>query len=165
MRRINSGVVIPPKLLWGEPKIISPPRPRISEYGGRHKSPRVFPRGGSQKKVPIVLYLRRPIKISIFCMLFVPIFNVVSTAPGDILDTIECFSHGFSVVRMSLAAPNRNFYVFYTNAPSKWVKNICIYACGGKKYGAFSFLLVYRTHPGKHKTLNVGPPQARKITL
>ncbi len=33
-------------------------------------------------------------------MLFVPIFNVVSTAPGDILDTIECFSHGFSVVRM-----------------------------------------------------------------
>ena len=75
--------------------------------------PRVSEEGGSQKKVPIVLYLRRPIKISIFCMLFVPIFNVVSTAPGDILDTIECFS----VVRntlLSLATPNREVLMFFT---------------------------------------------------
>ena len=30
------------------------------------------------------------------------------------------------------------------------------YACGEQKYIPFSCMLVYRTHLGKHKTLNVG---------
>ena len=67
--------------------------------------------------------LRRPIKISIFCRLFVPIFNVVSTAPGDILDTIECFS----VVRntlLSLATPNREMFDMFI------VNDSIFYACG-----------------------------------
>ena len=31
-----------------------------------------------------------------------------------------------------------------------------------QKYSVLSFMLVYKTHLGKRKTLNVGPPQARK---
>ena len=35
------------------------------------------------------------------------------------------------------------------------------YACGGQKFRVFSFMLVYMTHLGKHKTLNVGAPAAK----
>ena len=49
----------------------------------------------------------------------VPIFNVVSTSSDDILDTIECFS-----TLLSLATLNREMFdIFYTNPPSKWLKN------------------------------------------
>ena len=150
----------PPKL-WGgpfnfpygggKPKIISPPGSqnmgggkKISPPGSRNvggKSPNVFGR------------LRRPIKISIFCRLFVPIFTAVSTAPGDILDTIECFS----VVRntlLSLATPNREVLMFFTQFHLVNDSKIYLFTPAvGKNYSVFSFMLVYRTHLGKHKTL------------
>ena len=99
--------------------------------------------------------LRRPIKTSIFCMLFVPIFNVVSTAPGGILDTIECFS----VVRntlLSLATPSRDLKIFYTQIHLVNDSKMYFFTpAAGKNQSVFSFMLVYRTHLGKHKTLNV----------
>ena len=136
--------------------------PRVSEYGGKRKFP---PQGlemwGGKSQI-FFGRLRRPIKISIFCRLFVPIFNVVSTAPGDILDTIECFS----VVRntlLSLATPNREVLMFFTQFHLVNDSKIYLFTPAvGKNYSVFSFMLVYRTQLGKHKTLNVGPPQARK---
>ena len=35
----------------------------------------------------------------------------------------------------------------------------------GKNHNVFRFMLVYRTPLDTHKTLNFGPPQARKNTL
>ena len=49
------------------------------------------------------------------------------------------------------------FDVFYTNP----VNDSIFYACGGQKFSVFSFMLVYMTHLGKHKTLNVGAPAAK----
>ena len=130
--------------------------------GGKRKFPPQGLEMWGGKSQKIFGRLRRPIKISIFCRLFVPIFNVVSTAPGDILDTIECFS----VVRntlLSLATPNREVLMFFTQFHLVNDSKIYLFTPAvGKNYSVFSFMLVYRTQLGKHKTLNVGPPQARK---
>ena len=137
--------------------------PRVSEYGGEKKISPPGSRNVGGKSPNFFGRLRRPIKISIFCRLFVPIFTAVSTAPGDILDTIECFS----VVRntlLSLATPiNREVLMFFTQFHLVNDSKIYLFTPAvGKNYSVFSFMLVYRTQLGKHKTLNVGPPQARK---
>ncbi len=49
------------------------------------------------------------------------------------------------------------FDIFYTNP----VNDLFFYACDGQKFSVFSFMLVYMTHLGKHKTLNVGAPAAK----
>ena len=78
--------------------------------------------------------------------MFVPILNVVSTASADILDTIQCFS-----TLLSLATPNQE--MFFTQI--HLVNDSKKLRLRRAKIVPFSFMLVYRTHLGKHKTLKL----------